>query len=59
VPLSDALGVFLVRVYRHDVRTLTEAQRAVLRRSLAAMDPALAAYKGLADHREAIDAFLA
>jgi hypothetical protein len=59
VPLSDALSVFLIRVYRHDVRTLTHAQRDLLRRSLAAMDPALAAYKGLADHREAIDAFLA
>jgi hypothetical protein len=59
VPFSDALGVFLIRVYRHDVRTLTDAQRAVLRRSVAAMDPALAAYKGLAEHASAIDAFLA
>jgi hypothetical protein len=31
----------------------------VLRRSVAAMDPALAAYKGLAEHASAIDAFLA
>ena len=59
VPLSDALGVFLIRVYRHDVRTLTGAQRAVLRRSVAAMDPALAAYKGLAEQADAIDALLA
>ena len=59
VPLSDALGVFLIRVYRHDVRTLTDAQRDVLRRSLAAMDPALAAYKGLAEHASAINALLA
>jgi hypothetical protein len=59
VPLSDSLGVFLIRVYRHDVRMLADAHRDALRRSLAAMDPALAAYKGLADHRETIDAFLA
>ena len=59
VPLTDALGVFLIRVYRHDVRMLTDAQRAVLRRSVAAMDPALAAYKGLAEHARAIDALLA
>jgi len=59
VPLFDALSVFLIRVYRHDVRTLTDAQRDVLRRSVAAMDPALAAYKGLAEHASAIDALLA
>jgi hypothetical protein len=59
VPLSDALSVFLIRVYRHDVRTLTDGQRDVLRRSLAAMDPGLAAYKGLAEHASAIDALLA
>jgi hypothetical protein len=59
VPLSDALSVFLIRVYRHDVRALTEPQRDVLRRSVAAMDPAMAAYKGLAEHAEVIDALLA
>ena len=59
VPLSDVLSVFLIRVYRHDVRTLTAAQRDVLRRSVAAMDPALAAYKGLAEHAGTIDALLA
>ena len=58
VPLSDALSVFLIRVYRHDVRTLTAAQRDVLRRSVAAMDPALAAYKGLAGDAEVIAALL-
>jgi hypothetical protein len=58
VPLSDALGVFLIRVYRHDVRMLTDAQRDALRRSVAAMDPALAAYKGLADHASTIHALL-
>jgi hypothetical protein len=59
VPLSDALGVFLIRVYRHDVRALSAAQRDVLRRSIAAMDRALAAYKGLAEHAGTIDALLA
>jgi hypothetical protein len=59
VPLSDVLSVFLIRVYRHDVRTLTDAQRDVLRRSVAAMDPALAAYKGLSEHAGALDALLA
>jgi len=59
VPLSDVLSVFLIRVYRHDVRALTAERRDVLRRSVAAMDPALAAYKGLADHRAAIAALLA
>ena len=58
VPLSDALGVFLIRVYRHDVRGLTATQRDVLRRSVAAMDPALAAYKGLAEHMSTIDRLL-
>jgi hypothetical protein len=59
VPLSDALSVFLIRVYRHDVRTLAPAQRDVLRRAVAAMDPALAAYKGLAADAKTIDALLA
>jgi hypothetical protein len=53
------LSVFLIRVYRHDVRTLTPAQRDVLRRAVAAMDPALAAYKGLAEDAKTIAALLA
>jgi hypothetical protein len=59
VPLSDTLSLFLIRVYRHDVRALAVDQRDALRRSLAAMDPALADYKGLSAHRATIDALLA
>jgi hypothetical protein len=58
VPIDDALSVFVIRVHRTDVRSLTRAQRATLRRSVAGMDPALAAYKGFAADAERILALL-
>jgi hypothetical protein len=57
-PLDDALSIFLIRIYRYDVRTLTAEERATLRASVAAMDPRLRAYKGLAGHAQRIGALL-
>lgn len=59
VPVNDVLSLFLIRVYRTDVRRLTADQRATLRRSVAGMDPALAAYKGFAADAATILALLA
>jgi dimethylamine monooxygenase subunit A len=59
VPLDDLVSLFLIRVYRSDVRHLTSAQRATLHRSVAGMDPALAEYKGFAASMERILALLA
>lgn len=59
VPLSDVLSLFVLRVYHADVRGLPPDQRATLRRSVAGMEPELAAYKGLAANAERILAFLA
>lgn len=59
VPLSDTLGVFLIRIHQHDVRELSRAQRDTLRASLAGMEDALAAYKGLLAAKPVIDRLLA
>ena len=47
-PLGDTLSVFLIRVYRRDVRMLTASERDAIRASIAAMDPRQRAYKGFA-----------
>lgn len=59
VPLHAALGIFLVRIYRRDVRTLTADERARLAVAVAAMEPALARYKGFAGHEETLLRLLA
>ena len=57
-PLGDALAVFLIRVYRYDVRSLAAEERATLRASLATMEPRLLAYKGFAGHEARIATLL-
>jgi hypothetical protein len=54
VPLSDVLSLFVLRVYRTDVRHLPPDQRATLRRAIAGMEPELAAYKGFAANAQSI-----
>jgi hypothetical protein len=57
-PLDDALGLFLIRIYRYDVRTLTREERTALRASVATMDPRLRVYKGFAGHEQRVAALL-
>ncbi len=59
VPLSDVLSLFVLRVYHSDVRCLSPDQRATLRRSVAGMEPDLAAYKGFGANADRILALLA
>jgi hypothetical protein len=58
VPLDAATSLFMIRVHRTPVGSLLPAQRETLRRCVAAMDPALTAYKGFAGHEARLAALL-
>lgn len=59
MPLDAVTSPFLIRGHRSEVRAVTAGQRDTLRRCIAAMDPALAAYEGFAGHEARIGALLA
>ena len=59
VPVTDTLGMFLIRIYRRNVASLEPPERERLRESVDAMDPKLAVYKGFAGNSEDIRRLLA